>query len=102
MSLWEIFRGWFNYLLQAISDWANPGQKEAKEKNAARIQAEDAVHEAHEAAGQVVEREIDHDLALVAEHEAEGEQVRKEVAHDTEVIQAAKSFDDLFPPKKGS
>ena len=102
MSLWEIFRGWFNSLLQAISDWANPGQKEASEGIDAKIQAQDAVHEAHEAAGQIVEREIDHDLAVVAEHEAEGEQVRKEIAHDTEVIQAARSFDDLFPPKKES
>ena len=69
----------------------------------------DAVHEAHEVANEATEArvvasegEIGKDQAGVIERQAEREQAKEQIALDDSVIEAAKSFDDLFPPKKGS
>ena len=86
MSLWEIFRGWFNSLLQSAFDWANPGEKEAREKNAARIKAQDVAHKDVEAANEATEArvvaseaEIDKSDAGIARRQAERE-ARRDVA----------------------
>ena len=85
MSLWAIFRGWFNSLVQAVSDWANPGQKEAREGLDTKVKAQEAAHKDVEAANEATEArvvaseaEIDTSDAGIAQRQAERETRRVE------------------------